>query len=280
MADRKRPINRLRVLRTEWLTPHMIRVVLGGDGLASFQDNGYTDRYVKLLFLKPGVDYAEPIDLDAIHKEMPREDWPIPRTYTVRYYDEAAGELAVDFVTHGDTGFAAPWAMTAEPGDEIDVRGPGGAYAPSPDVDWHLLVGDETGMPAIGAALEALPADARGRVFLQVADPDEVQKLTVPAGVEVSWLFRADFESDEAAGDALVEAVRSYAFPEGSVHAFVHGEAGFVQGLRRHLRTDRAVPRDMLSISGYWRRGKTEEGWRAEKAEMRKQEEAQAAASA
>jgi hypothetical protein len=58
------------------------------------------------------------------------------------------------------------------------------------------------------------------------------------------------------------------------VQAFVHGEAGYVADLRRHLITDRGIPRDRLSISGYWRRGKNEDGWQAEKAETRRTEEA------
>jgi NADPH-dependent ferric siderophore reductase len=276
MAEKKRGITTMRVLRTEWVTPHLIRVVLGGPGLASFVDNGFTDKYVKLLFPLPGVTYPEPIDLDLIRREFPREQWPTTRTYTIRYYDPGAGELAIDFVTHGDDGIAAPWATRAQPGDEVIVRGPGGAYAPDPTADWHLLVGDESALPAIGAALEALPRGASARVFLQVADEAEVQKLAGPGDVEITWLYRTDYESAAAAGDALVEIVRTLEFPAGSVHAFVHGEAGFVAQLRRHLTTERAVPRDRLSISGYWRRGKNEDGWQAEKAETRRAEEAAA----
>jgi NADPH-dependent ferric siderophore reductase len=275
-VERKRGTLRLRVRRTEWLTPHMIRVVLGGDDMARFADNGCTDKYVKLVFLRPDVDYPEPVDLDVFRKTLPREQWPVTRTYTLRYYDEAAAELAIDFVTHGDEGIAAVWAMAAQPGDELIFRGPGGAYAPSPAADWHLLAGDESAIPAIGAALEALPVGAKAKVFLQVAGPDEMQKLPSVADVDITWLLRSDHESDAAADDALVDAVRSLEFPEGAVQVFVHGEAGFVAGLRRHLGTDRAVPRDMLSISGYWRRGKNEDGWQAEKAETRKQEEATA----
>jgi NADPH-dependent ferric siderophore reductase len=274
---RKRGITRLRVLRTEWLTPHMIRVVLGGERFAEFTDNGFTDKYVKLLFPKPGVEYPEPIDLDTIRKEFPREQWPTTRTYTVRYHDAEAGELAIDFVTHGDEGIAAPWAMAAQPGDEVIVRGPGGAYAPSPAADWHLLVGDESAIPAIGAALEALPPGARARVFVQVGDEAEMQKLASPADVDITWLLRSDHESPEAAGDALAAAVRSLEFPPGSVHAFVHGEAGFVAPIRRHLSAERRVPKDLLSVSGYWRRGKNEDGWQAEKAETRAAEEQSAA---
>jgi NADPH-dependent ferric siderophore reductase len=265
----------MRVSRTEWLTPHMIRVVLTG---GAFEENGYTDKYVKLVFPKAGVAYPEPLDLDVIRREFPRSEWPTTRTYTVRSFDGAAGELAIDFVTHGDEGVAAPWAQTARPGDEITVRGMGGAYAPSESADWHLLVGDESAIPAIGSALEALPAGVPARVFVLVEDEAEVQKLTTPAEAEITWLYRSDFESPAEAGEALVREVRTLTFLEGMVHAFVHGEAGFVADLRRHLLGDRAVPREMLSISGYWRRGKNEDGWQAEKAETRRRDEAEATA--
>lgn len=37
--------------------------------------------------------------------------------------------------------------------------------------------------------------------------------------------------------------------------------------LRRLLRVDRAIPREDLSISGYWRLGHNEDGWQASKKE-------------
>jgi len=268
-----RPIAPMTVLRTDWVTPHLVRVVLGGVGVSSFQDNGFTDHYVKLVFPKPGVTYPSPFDLEQVRATFDRADWPITRTYTVRWFDAAAGELAIDFVYHGDEGIAAPWAAAARPGDEILVRGPGGAYAPSSDVDWHLLVGDESALPAVGGALDTLPAGAVATVFALVEDDAEQVKLESAADVDVTWLHRSTFASAEAANAALVDAVRSAAFRPGSVHGFVHGEAGFVADLRRHLLTERGVPRELLSVSGYWRRGKNEDGWQAEKAEMRRLEE-------
>ena len=68
-------------------------------------------------------------------------------------------------------------------------------------------------------------------------------------------------------GSRLVQWVAAVDFPDADVQAFVHGEAGFVAELRRHLRVDRRLPRERLSISGYWRLGATEEGWRAAKAD-------------
>ena len=38
------------VVRAEQLSRSMLRVVLGGPGLAGFVPNGYADQYVKLLF--------------------------------------------------------------------------------------------------------------------------------------------------------------------------------------------------------------------------------------
>src|SRR5688500_16944185 len=140
-ARRGPKLNRGTVLRTERITPHMIRVVLGGADLAGFPAGEYTDHYVKLLFPQPGVTYPEPFDMERIRAEMPREQWPVTRTYTVRAWDPAAVELTIDFVYHGDVGLAGPWAANARPGDEVRFLGPGGAYAPSPDAAWHLLAG-------------------------------------------------------------------------------------------------------------------------------------------
>src|SRR5918998_318832 len=233
------------VLRTSRPTPHLVRVVLGGKDLAGFAPE-YTDAYVKLVLPPAGAPYAAPFDMDAVQREHPRELWPCLRTYTVRAWDQVAGELVLDVVVHGDEGLA----------------GPGGAYAPSGDADWHLLAGDETALPAIAASLERLPAGAAARVFVEVADATEEQPLPLPPDVELTWVHR-----DGLPGQALVAAVRGAELPAGSVHAFVHGEAGFGRELRRFLRVERSVPREQLSASGYWRLGRTDEGWRAEKAE-------------
>ncbi|MEU8361448.1 siderophore-interacting protein [Nonomuraea sp. NPDC048882] len=263
------------VRRTERLSPHLIRVVLGGDGLAGFTAGEFTDHYVKLLFPVPGVTYPEPFDLGAIREELPREHWPVMRTYTVRGWDPLTRELTIDFVCHGDKGLAGPWAMRAAPGDVLRFLGPGGAYAPSAEADWHLLAGDESALPAIGVALERLPAGAPAKVFIEVENAAEEQELPSAGDTEIVWLHR----SGGQVGRALVDAVRAAEFPVGTVHAFVHGEATFVKELRRYLRVERGVPLEQLSISGYWRLGRDEDGWQSSKGEWNRQvedEEAQA----
>ena len=260
MADRparkpRRP-HTAQVVRTERLTPHMQRVVLGGEGLAAFAADTCTDHYVKLLFPAGGATYPEPFDMERIREEFPREQWPVTRTYTVRHWDAEHREMTLDFVIHGDEGLAGPWAQRVRPGETVLFMGPGGAYAPDTTADWHLLAGDESALPAIARSLE-------------VDGPEEEQKID--SDVEVVWLHRGD----RPVGRALVEAVRALDFPEGRLHAFVHGEAACVKELRRYLRVEREIPREDLSISGYWRLGHNEDGWQASKREWNARIEAE-----
>jgi len=259
------------VVRTSRLTPHMIRVVLGGEGLAGFPVGEFTDHYVKLLFQPAGATYGAPFDVEQLRAQLPPELWPVTRTYTVRAWDAEAGELTIDFVYHGDAGFAGPWAAQAAPGDRIQFFGPGGAYTPSPDADWHLLVGDESALPAIGAALPRLAAGVPALVFVEVEGPAEQQPdLVFGEGVSVVWVHRGD----GAPGEAVVTAVKAVELPAGTGHVFVHGEAGLVKDLRLHLRTERGLDPAFTSISGYWRLGRTEDRWQAEKPEWNAEVEA------
>lgn len=271
-----RPVHTFEVVRTERVMSHMIRVVLGGKGFDTFTPSDFTDSYVKLVFVADDVDVAalsHPLTLDSF-AELPVARQPVVRTITVRRADRVAGELTVDIAVHGEHGTAGPWAVSAQPGQPMYVMGPSGAYSPDPAADWHLMAGDETALPAISVALEALPANAIGQVFIEVAEPDDEMPLTAPAGVQINWILRggrADLVGEDRAGDnsPLVEAVKTAYWMPGQVHAFVHGEAQAVMhNLRPYLRNERGVDAKWASISGYWRRGRTEETFRQWKKEL------------
>jgi NADPH-dependent ferric siderophore reductase len=223
------------------LTPRMIRIVFGGEGLAGFAAGEFTDHYVKLRIGER------------------------TRTYTVRDWD---GErLTIDFVVHGDEGVAGPWAAAAKPGDTLELRGPGGAYTPDPAADWHLMIGDPSVVPAISASLARVPEGRLVHVLLQGDGPEDEQPLESPGDLRVQWLHGGGEER-------LADAVRELDWPAGAVHAFVHGEASAVRALRRHLLAERGLPRESVSISGYWKRKRTEEGWREDKPEWNRLVEA------
>ena len=89
--------------------------------------------------------------------------------------------------------------------------------------------------------------------------------LPLPENGLVTHVFR----SESASEGAVVSAVRDLEWLPGRVHAFVHGEAQeTMHGLRPLLLTERGLTREQLSISGYWRRGRTEDGFRVWKSEL------------
>ncbi len=259
---RARPQLTLEVLRTERLTPHLVRVWVGGPGFGGFTDNGQTDHYVKIWFAKPELGLTPPYDISTLRETLAPEDLPVTRTYTVRDVTEKA--LAIDFVVHGDEGIAGPWAAAAEPGQTVTFSGPGGGYCPDPAADWHLLLGDESALPAVSAALEALPADAVGEAFLEVYGPADELPVTVPAGVTLTWLHRGA----AAAGTTglLAAALAGATWRPGRVQVFAHGEREAMKAIRDVLKS-RQVARADLSLSGYWAYGRTEDRFQAEKRE-------------
>ncbi|HNA50110.1 MAG TPA: siderophore-interacting protein [Mycobacterium sp.] len=271
-----RPLHTFQVVRTEQLAPHMVRVILGGNGFDTFVPGGFTDSYVKFAFLRSDVDVdslPRPLTMDSFAGLAP-EHRPTVRTYTVRRADPQAREITVDFVVHGEHGVAGPWASSAQPGDTVHLMGPGGAYAPDPAADWHLFTADEAGLPAVSAALEALPPDAIGKVFIEIAGPEDEIALRAPESVAVNWVYRggrADLVGEDRAGDnaPLIEAVTTAHWLPGQVQVFIHGEAQAVMhNLRPYIRQERGVPAQWASISGYWRRGRTEETFRQWKREL------------
>lgn len=246
---------------SRWLCPTIVRLVLGGPGFENFRTNEFTDKYVKILFVDPSLGLAPPYDLAALRESLPPDQRPVTRTYTVRrVVDE---QLTIDFVVHGDEGIAAPWAADAQPGDVISLSGAGGAYAPDPTHDWHLFAGDESALPAIGAAFDALPDDARGIAYLEAEASVAVDDLTAPPGVEVVWLRR---DHPGTAPDLLAEAVADGPWLPGSVGVFAHGERESMKAVRAALK-QRELAGGALSLSGYWAYGRTEDRFQAEKRE-------------
>src|SRR5882757_1353924 len=251
----------LQVLRTHLVTPRMTRVTLGGDELAGFPGDG-PDQRIKLFFPMPGQRRpAMPRASSGGPVWPPGEPRPVIRTYTVRRFNAAAGELDVDFVLHGEHGPAAAWAAAAAPGDWIGVSDPGGRYRPDPAALAHLVIGDESALPAIATVLEALsapppegaPAGTPIEVFVEVADAAEEQPLPAGPSTRLHWLHRGD----RLPGQPLVDAVTSAPLPAGvpAAHcqAWLSAEAAAVRDIRAHLLDERGFSRRMVYATGYWR---------------------------
>jgi len=236
----------LQVRRRERVTPAMIRITLAGSELAGFSGDG-PDRRIRMFFPVPGQERPAVPRASTGGPVWPvGEPRPTMRTYTVRRFDPAAGELDVDFVLHAGNGPAAGWARDARPGAWVGVSEPGGRYEPDPAADFHVVIGDETALPAVTTVLAAL-GDARALAFLEVADPGEQQDLPGPA--QITWVHR----NGRPAGEPLAAAVRAAALPPGRGQGWLAGESGCVKDLRRHLLDDRGLDRRHVYATAYWR---------------------------
>ena len=118
-----------------------------------------------------------------------------------------------------------------------------------------------------------MPAGVPVHVLIAVEGPAEEVALESPGDLHLRWLHHGPAGA-AADADLLVDALRDLDFPAGRLHGFVHGEASAVRAVRRHLLAERGVPREALSASGYWKLGRTDEGWREEKPEWNRLVEA------
>jgi len=215
----------LSVLRVEALSPRVRSVTLGGEDLADFVSLSFDD-HIKLFL--PGPDGAP----------------AVARDYTPRHFDRAARELTIEFALHGD-GPAAAWAAQASVGQQLDIGGPRGSFIVPKDLDWHLLVGDASALPAIARRLAELPAGVSVCTIVQMPDAADRRALASAAHVQLQWV------SDDA---QCLDAVRAWQHPAGEGFAWCAGEAACAAALRRVLVDELGVDRYAVRASAYWKR--------------------------
>ncbi|NKF21245.1 siderophore-interacting protein [Solimonas marina] len=239
----------LQVREVQHLTPHLLRVTLAGADLAGFYSPGFDD-HVKLFF----PDDHGVLKVPTMGPNGPDFGGPRPpmRDYTPRHYDAAAGSLQIDFALH-EAGPATRWAEQAKPGDSLGVGGPRGSFIIPTDFDWHLLVGDDTALPAIGRRLAELPAGARAVVLIEVDGPDDQIELPSAADVSLSWVHRRGAEAGDPA--PLADALRRRALPTGDYYAWVAAEARVAKALRQQLIAEHGAQPQWMRAAAYWRHG-------------------------
>lgn len=238
---------RYTVLKREYVTPNMLRLTFGGEGMREFPAD-QESAYIKLV-----IPAGNDIDGSAPG---------IMRTYTVRR--QRADEIDVDVAMHEDAGPAASWARSAQPGDSILIGGPGPVKRLPEQADWNLLVGDMTSLPAIGANLERLPPDARGHAIIEVTSESDIQWFDLPPDMRIDWLINPHPGSDS---ERLINALREVEWPPGTPGIWVACEFSAMRKLRRHLIDERGVGKREMYISSYWKLGSSEDGHRVSKRE-------------
>lgn len=257
----------LTVLRTRRLSPHWMRVTLGGAEIGAFRPMGY-DQWFRIFLPLGGDEGLDRLPAKANklfgylrYLRIPDGVRPVMRNYSVRAFRPATAgadaELDVDFVLHGSAadgtaGPASRWAETCEPGESVVLIDEGLAFNPERGTDRVVLVADETGLPAVAGICASLPADASGLAIVEVPAAEDALDFDHPAGITVRWIVR---EHGVTPGVPALQALREASLPDQPYHAYIVGEQALPTEARRHLVNERGVPKDLVSFCGYWRVG-------------------------
>ncbi len=227
----------LEVREIDKVAAHMIRVTLGGD-LEGFTSLGFDD-HIKLFFPDAGATPGS-------------EPQMLARDYTPRRYDAARNILEIDFAIH-DAGPATRWAERVRPGAPLTIGGPRGSFIIPTNFDWHLLMGDETAIPAIGRRLAELPPGARAVVIAEVDGPGDEIKFHTAADVSVTFAYREGVAA--GASDVLARTLKAARLPAGDYYAWVACESLIAKALRVQLIAEHGANKKWMRAAGYWRRG-------------------------
>lgn len=209
------------VLTRTTLSEHLLRLELGGPGLAGFASTGIADEWVSLTV--PGQFQS--------------------RYYTVRSWD---GErLVLDVVVHAE-GLVTEWASGDPVGDEVGIGPAKGSFAPPTESGWLMLVGDLTALPAIARILEehtSLPT------WVWIEAPPGHEHLLPETAAEVTWT-----EPPGPADSALAAVVEGLDWPGGEGYFWMSGESSQMRAIRKHLMRERRLPSSAYDVMGYWRK--------------------------
>ncbi len=232
------------VTRRRAITPRMARFTLAAP---AFADPGVEEpgEILTLGWCEPGEELVMPERGWRFPRGRPEQHW---RNFTVRDHRPEAEELDVDFFLHGDVGRASAWAIRARPGDTVGYAGPRVHFRRDPAAAWTLLAADETGLPALLAIAESLPAGHRVVAVAEIHDDDERQPLEAAADVDLRWASREGREPGTTT--ALADALAAAPLADGPVQVWGGGEALAMRAVREHVRGLDVAASDVL---GYWK---------------------------
>ena len=240
----------VQVHRVTPVTPRLVRVTFTGSEFDGFA-LGDPAASVRLLIPSKGSDELVMAAWNGNEFLLPDGTRPAIRTFTPIRFDAATNQLDLDVVLHG-RGQVSEWAATVAPGAMAAISGPGRGYVIDPDAPAFLIGGDESTIPAIRQLVGLVPATATVEVHIEIATPEAA--ITLPGHPRAAITWHPSVPGAPP-GEALVDAVRAAAIPDGT-RIWVAGEAAAVQRIRRSLFEERAIPRAHATVRGYWKHGR------------------------
>jgi NADPH-dependent ferric siderophore reductase len=255
-----RRLRRTTVAAVHRVTPRIIRLTVAGD-LEDFPDQG-TDQHVALYFYPPEAIVPEDLDPEAL-RALHEFAFPQVRRYTIRQFRPDRAEADIDVVVHEPAGLAAGWADGAQVGDQLLWWGPTAAWTVPEGTRTLVMIGDESGMPAIEATLRDLDPSIRALVVAEVADEREEAYLAEVADrAHCVFVHRG---GGQAVGDpeAIERAVRELLvtgpMDTRDLSVWVGSEFASAGAMRRLFLGEYGMTKERAFIVSYWIHGQPQD---------------------
>ncbi|MEC9282415.1 MAG: siderophore-interacting protein [Bdellovibrionota bacterium] len=246
---KKNSYRNIQVQKSYPLCPHLQRVEFVGEDLNDFP-SGEEGAYVKVI-------------LETDKNNIAPDARPKMRSYTIANFDSDNKVLTLDFLIKYHEGHTATWAKNSKPGDQIVIAGPGPRKIYDfPETDYFLM-GDLTSINAVKAYLKLAPPTATGEAYIAVPSKEDIHEIESPSHIKIHWI-----DVDEK--EHFISKLKNYTQLSENSIVFGAGEAEEINMVRRFLTKEKMLPTEKLFLSGYWKRGLTDEEYRLEKNKDRK----------
>jgi NADPH-dependent ferric siderophore reductase len=222
---RRTPVHSGLITAVRALTPRMRRITVRSDAAVG-------------LAVRPAQD------IELLLREASGRR--VKRRYTIRHARPETGELDLDVLLHGD-GPGSSWGADARAGDPVEYQGPRGKLELR-SAACHVLIGDESALPAIAAISEALPPGERAVALIEVEDATD----ELPLEAEVRWIHRGS--APAGSPELLAAALADTEVPD-AARGYLMGESRAMVTLRGALE-ERGVDHDAIFVKGYWNIGR------------------------
>jgi len=198
------------------------------------------------------MEFLPPRPAPSLRLFVPHREGPVARPYTVRAVNARTRQFSIDFALYAD-GPASTWALSAQPGERVECSAPRAGFEYRQDVDWYLLIGDATALPAIAAIVETMAAGTPVLAMIETPTVCDRQTLNSEAFLHCRWFSRE--ERWLGPGLCLEESIALLTPRRSRGRAWIAGEAERVRQLRGVVQSALRLDPSDISTSGYWKYG-------------------------
>ncbi|HUY17081.1 MAG TPA: siderophore-interacting protein [Acidimicrobiales bacterium] len=179
----------------------------------------------------------------------------VRRRYSVRALDAQNDEFTL-WLTVDHDGPGTTWVKGATKGELVDVIGPRGKVLLDPLADWHLFLGDASGLAAFYRMAQSIEVPGKAIFIVEIDAADDALSAPFAEGLGVTGIFVDRRGRSTSDAEGLMRGLAAFELPPDLGHAYLFGEFHIMRVLESAL-LDRGLAPDQISHKAFWRSGRS-----------------------